>query len=376
MKKIILIALVILLLFGCTKSNVITLGHEITIGSTALGEDRVMSIYLPDSYENSQDNYPVLYMLDGEAHFIHGCGAVNYMSSQGVIPEMIVVAIQNVDRNRDFSPVHVDNIPTSGGADKFLEFVGDELLPYINDHYRTSSYDVIMGHSFGGVFITYALLERPDLFDAFVSISPFMQFADNYIVTQTEEKLLDSFDNDVSYYLCVGEEPAYYEAIEAFIAILDERADPKFHYDFENFFLDEDHNTMPYIGLVKGLRYVFKEWSIPVDVVWEGMRAVDNYYAKLSSKYGITVKATEALINQIGYLFLQNGDIEEAIITFKENITRHPDSPNVYDSLGEAYETNGQFELAKENYKKAYDLGVEQKSPQVPIFKTNYERLK
>ncbi len=385
-----LFLVIILLLIGCANTqetakekkiviikkyedNSIILGEKIKIFSEALDEERVISVYLPDSYADSEKNYPVLYLLDGETHFIHGCGAASYMASMNVIPEMIVVAIENIDRNRDLSPVHADNIPTSGGAEKYLAYIADELMPYMNEHYRTSSYDVIFGHSFGGVFITYALIERPDLFDGYISISPYLQFADDHIVKEAENKLPTSFDKDVYYYLCVGEEPDYYDVINRFSVLVDERSDPNFHYKFENFFIDENHATMPYSGLMKGLRFNFADWRIPEEIVDKGLDAVDLFYENLSKKYGMEVEASEALLNHMGYNAMW--DPETAIRIFKTNVERNPNSPNVYDSLGEAYENNGQLDLAKENFKKAWDLGVEQDHPLTEIFKANYERV-
>lgn len=367
---------VMLLLSACSKKNVIPLGYEITLESISLGEERVMSIYLPEGYEQSIQKYPVLYVLDGNVHFHHVSGAVKFLSNLGYMPQMIVVAIHNIDRNHDFTPIYSERFPTSGGAKKFLEFIADELMPHVDKNYRTSSYDMIMGHSLGGIFITYSLLERQSLFDAYVCISPYFQFANEHMIKETEEKLLPITGKDISYYLCVGEEPDYYHAIEGFSEIIRNRKDPKFHYEFKNFFIDEDHNTMPYIGLVKGLRYIFSDWRVPNETVQAGLVAVDRYYAELSWKYGKDAQASEALINLTGYTHLQNGDIEEALKVFKENIKRYPNSPNVYDSLGEAYETNGQLNLAKKNYKKAYDLAVEQDSPFSGIFQRNFERIK
>ena len=392
-RNLCLIPTLVLLILGCAtdKENTVTkkviviqeriednsimLGEKIKILSDALNEERVISVYLPESYNNGDEKYPVLYLLDGETHFVHACGAVDYMASMGVVPEMIVVAIHNIDRNKDLSPVHVDRIPTSGGADKYLAYIADELMPYINKHYRSSGYDLIFGHSFGGVFITYALLEKPELFDGYISISPYLQFADDHIVKEAEAKLLTSFDKDVYYYLCVGEEPAYYDAINYFSKVVDERRDPNFNYKFENFFIDEDHSTMPYIGMIKGLRYNYNDWRITGDIVAEGLNAVDEYYAGLSEKYGINAEASEALINQMGYEHVWNNDLETAIKIFKENVKRYPNSANVYDSLGEAYETTGQLDLAAENFKKAWDLGEEQDHEFKELFKANYERV-
>ncbi|MEA2077222.1 MAG: alpha/beta hydrolase-fold protein [Candidatus Marinimicrobia bacterium] len=365
---------IILLLSACSEKNVIPLGHEITLESISLGEERVMSIYLPEGYEQSIQKYPVLYVLDGEAHFYHASGAVNYLSRNGIIPEMIVVALINIDRNRDFSPIHVDNIPTSGGAEKFLAFITDELMPHINKIYRTSVYDVLVGHSFGGVFATYALLEKPTLFDAYISISPFLQFADNHMVMETKKKL-KPLQEPVAFFMTVGSEPAYLDPLEKFYDLLMRDVDPNLDFGYE-IYNSENHMSNPYISLYKGLRHIFRDWMISNETIEEGLEAIETYYENISAKYGFKVIPPENILNNLGYGYMQNNDIENAIVIFKANTKYYPDSPNVYDSLGEAFETNGQLDLAKKNYKKAYDLAVKQDSPFSGIFQGNFERMK
>ncbi len=66
-------------------------------------------------------------------------------------------------------------------------------------------------------------------------------------------------------------------------------------------------------------------------------------------------------MNGVGYLFLQSGKGKEAIAVFKMNVAAFPESWNVYDSLGEAYLTNGNKVLAKINYKKSVALNPENK---------------
>jgi len=82
------------------------------------------------------------------------------------------------------------------------------------------------------------------------------------------------------------------------------------------------------------------------------------------------------LINQIGYQFLlgQNPNPEEAIAVFKANIERYPNSANVYDSLGEAYERTGHMDWAAPQYEKAQALGKQNNDPNAAIFLTNYTR--
>jgi predicted Zn-dependent protease len=64
----------------------------------------------------------------------------------------------------------------------------------------------------------------------------------------------------------------------------------------------------------------------------------------------------EALVNFMGYEHLQAGDTKNAIEILQLNATAYPDSPNVYDSLSDAYLADGQKDLARQNAKKALDL--------------------
>ena len=89
----------------------VVIGTKQSLRSNILNEEGEYWVSLPDSYndkESSYKRYPVLILLDGNVHFKAVSGAVNYMSSDTyrsrTIPEMIVVAIQNVDRRRDYTP--------------------------------------------------------------------------------------------------------------------------------------------------------------------------------------------------------------------------------------------------------------------------------
>jgi predicted alpha/beta superfamily hydrolase len=72
--------------------------------------------------------YPVLYLLDGIGISAMELLSCIILSGNRLAPEMIVVGVGNVDRNRDMSHVPAPDLPTSGGADKFLSFIGDELI--------------------------------------------------------------------------------------------------------------------------------------------------------------------------------------------------------------------------------------------------------
>ncbi|MCP4313984.1 MAG: hypothetical protein GY790_22240, partial [Bacteroidetes bacterium] len=322
---------------------------------------------------HSESKYPVLYLLDGGTHLQHASGAADYLSTQGHIPDIIVVAIHNIDRSRDFSPVHVDNIPTSGGAKKFLGFLSEELVPYLDENYRTAGFNILLGHSFGGTFIGYTLLAKPKLFDAYLAVSPFLMYADNYVVNKTSEKL-KPFKNTKYFYMTVGNEDRYFETLEEYASIMKEKAGESVEFKYVKM-PDEDHGTTPYLTVFSGLKFIFTGWQLPPELLQADLEDIDSHYKQISQRYGIEVQSPELVINALGYRYLQAEDFDTAIATFKANVERYPGSANVHDSLGEAYENNGNPEQAAISYKKAVSLGEKNGDANLPVYKTNLERV-
>lgn len=332
-----------------------------------------MSIYLPVDYEYSDTKYPVLYLLDGGNHLQHAGGAADYLTTRGIIPNIIIVAIHNVDRTRDFSPVHVESAPTTGGAEKFLGFLSKELIPKLNKSYRTAGFNILLGHSFGGVFIGYTLLAEPDLFDAYLAVSPALMYADNFVVKEASEKL-KPFKDTKYFYMTVGNENRYFEVLEEYSSIMTEKAGESVEFKYVKM-MEENHGTTPYLTVFSGLKFIFKDWQLPQEMLQADLDAIDSHYVKVSEKYGIKIVTPEFVINAVGYNYLQARENEKAIAIFKTNVERFPGSANVYDSLGEAYENNGESELAAKSYKKAVSLGEKNGNANLAIYKTNLERV-
>jgi len=343
------------------------------INSTILKETRNISIYLPDDYMHSEAKYPVLYLLDGGAHLQHASGAADYLSTRGLIPDIIVVAIHNIDRSRDFSPVHVDNIPTSGGAEKFLGFLSEELVPYMDESYRTAGFNILLGHSFGGTFIGYTLLAKPKLFDAYLAVSPFLMYADNLVVNEASAKL-KPFKDTKYFYMTVGNEEPYFETLEEYAFIMKEKAGESVEFKYVKM-LDEDHGTTPYFTVFSGLKFIFAGWRLPREMLQGDLVDIDSHFMKISLRYGLDVQTPELVINALGYRYLQAEDFDKAIATFKTNVERYPGSANVHDSLGEAYEKYGKPDQAANNYEKAVSLGEKSGDVNLPVYKTNLERV-
>jgi predicted alpha/beta superfamily hydrolase len=157
----------------------IEIGRSFPFESRTLGETRTIDVSLPEGYETSLDRrYPVLVVLDGE--FEHGIAVAiaRFYAVASQIPPLIVVGIRNTNRMRDMTPEPVagftlpPDAADAGGAERFLGFIADELLPYLDRSYRTAPLRVLAGHSLGGLFALYTLAHRPDLFTGYVVMEP------------------------------------------------------------------------------------------------------------------------------------------------------------------------------------------------------------
>jgi len=349
-------------------------GEIAKINSAALGEERVVSIALPDGYEQGTQKYPVIYLLDGRTHFRHATSAVDYLSQRGIIPQMIVVAVHNIDRNRDFSPVPDKNRPNTGGAEKFLNFLDQELTTFMKKNYRVSNFAILMGHSFGGTFASYALVTKPELFDAYIAVSPYLQYADNHMVKESQAKLKAKYNKPKFLYMSIGNEPDYFKPLEDFSNAIKTKSAEAIQFKYDKY-MEDNHGTTPYLSVFNGLKFIFSDWQLPIITFAKGLDAIDEHYQEISLKYGFEIQTPENQINALGYNYLQNKDFDNAIKVFKENVKRYPKSANVYDSLGEAFEKNNQLKLAKQNYETAYKLGKENGDLNTAIYKANFERV-
>ena len=87
---------------------------SLTVKSEVLGEDRRILVRTPQGYEAGKQRYPVLYLLDGDAHIAHTSSTVEFLARNGRMSELIVVAIPNTDRTRDLSPTHITTTGATG----------------------------------------------------------------------------------------------------------------------------------------------------------------------------------------------------------------------------------------------------------------------
>ena len=165
-----------------------------TIASRVLGERRIIDVTLPRRYAADVGaRYPVVIVLDGESEGEIAAATARFYASTGVMPPVIVVAVHNTDRLRDLTPAAVPPFApppgSSGGADRFLEFISSELVPYLEQHHRTAPMRVLVGHSLGGLFALHAIAKRPGLFTGYVVMEPSAWWNENKPIADATEAL-------------------------------------------------------------------------------------------------------------------------------------------------------------------------------------------
>lgn len=202
---------------GFSQSAPLVIGTSDTLFSEILSEKRTVNISLPEGYNpNDTVHYPVVYLLDGgmEEDFIHILGLYRFNSTSwnSITPPAIIVGITNINRLRDMTfptsdTAYLNKYPNSGHADRFIRFIQSELIPFINENYKTNQTRTLIGESLAGLLTTEILLQRPDLFTQYMIVSPSLWWNNRSILNSATENLAKAVQHHpITVFLAVGKE--------------------------------------------------------------------------------------------------------------------------------------------------------------------------
>ncbi len=368
----VLIAFLMFLQYAANSQNgtPYSIGKTHKIYSEILKEERNYIIELPGSYEASKNSYPLLVLLDGEVSYHSHSGILNHMTQGGQIPEMIIVAIKNVDRNRDYTPTKyltnlngsnaVENHKTTGGSAQFLKFIEQELLPKVEKEYRTNGFKTLVGISHGGLLVGSAFLSKETTFNGFVSMDPSFWWDNQYVVKQLEGTDLNQI-KDKRIYVSTADKFENFDRIpHVFTANINSHE--KFNTTLKNkgvspskvtleYFKEENHWTVALMSMYHGMQFIYKGLKMK-NMNNSSVEEIVNYYR---TNYNGGFLPTERDVNSVGYNYIKN-DVKKALKYFKLNVKNYPTSSNAFDSLGEAYMLSGDKKNALKSYKKSFEL--------------------
>lgn len=160
-----------------------------TIQSKINGARYIIKVALPIDYDASSKKYSTIYVLDGEENFDFISNKCHEISSREGVQNALVVSIcYGNDRILDYTPTQVS--ASTGGGGKFLLFIKDELIPYLEAEFNvgTARQDrVIIGHSYGGLFGTFAFATDNQIFGNYLLLSPSLWY-DNEVILIEEQQ--------------------------------------------------------------------------------------------------------------------------------------------------------------------------------------------
>jgi predicted alpha/beta superfamily hydrolase len=337
----------------------LTQQQQIILNSASLHQQRVVWIHTPSGYNQSDESYPVLYVLDGNIHFKFITELTEFLSGdeKNRIPKMIVVGILSDNRVSDFTALTDSGLASSGGGARFLQFIQDELVPYISGHFRTAPYRILAAHSLAGLFALYAKESAPKLFQAEILMSPAFYGPNQKILSDFPSFLKRTGGLSGRMFLTIEGKPGPKRNIDTLADFLKLYAPPDFHWSYRSY-PEDDHFSLPYTSMYDGLKFIYAGFFTNI---WDNehlptRETVTEHFRELSERYSYTMKPGEEFVNTCGYRQLRKKQYDQAVALFRLNIENHPNSWNAYDSMGEAYMDVGNTKLAVENYEKSIAL--------------------
>ena len=250
-----------------SQSNNQAHSSTVTLHSKILDEERTLFINFPESYfnENYESvNYPIIILLDGQTFLKTTNGIVHFMSSSrnrnNLMLESIIVAIENVDRERDFTvtKIKTKRENTSGGGNNFLDFIEQELIPYIDKNYRTQEHRALIGHSLGGLLALNAYMSEKTVFDTILVIDPSIWWNDE-IMHSKVDSMSDACFNRRLYLATANQNKDRYvrnkKRHDNLATLLNKKSKNNasiLHETFDN----ENHRSVPLKAIYNGLKFL------------------------------------------------------------------------------------------------------------------------
>jgi predicted alpha/beta superfamily hydrolase len=364
--------------FGQQNETDIQIGKSVVVQSKVLNRDLRISVYLPSNYATSGIKYPVLYDPN-DFLFKYDAGTVELLSIMSFIPPMIVVGTPGFQNG--YVPTAFEQRsaqPTA--ADLTLKFFREELIPFVEKNYRAQNFRILCSHSVGGLFTMYALFTQPDLFSAYIASSPWFQTNDQYWLKNIDKMFRAESLQNKTLFMTVGRDEAdltrkTYSDLEKWMNTRDLKG-----LRWKSAWFDGvDHGSMVGKSLYDGLLFVFEGWRIPDSILTSGdIAKIEGHGKEMARKFsGIDLPPIpENRLNALGYRFINEKAYDKAIDVLRYNIKLYPNSPNTYDSLGEAYLTKGDRENAAKYYKLAVEKNPGNTENEKRILQSSKSKLK
>lgn len=362
----------------------VVIGKTIILHSKLRGEDRQLFVRTPEGYDRSRDRFPVLFVLDGRDYFDAAVAIVQYRAACGQFPEMIVIGVSNTDRGRDMTPsrsaLDAEGNPAprflnSGGADDFLRFFKSELIPYVDENYRTRPFRIIAAHSLSALFVIHAFLTEPDVFGAYIAISPSLWWDGKILLRRAEERLPGLQAAGRFFFFSVGglESEMMSGNVQHLFRLFFEYAPAGLAWKLDRL-ENESHGSQALRALDDGLAFIYAGWEVPLRTIGLGLAAVGSHFGGLREAYGYDIEPSADDLEIYGLTALELKRPGSAVAFFSAAVKLRPSEARGYDLLGQAQEAAGLLKEAMASYELACRKAAADDSA-LPEYKNHLENV-
>jgi predicted alpha/beta superfamily hydrolase len=326
--------------------------------------------------------------LEGLGNIKHQVGAVELLTDAGIIPPMRIVAIECLERARDLTPSNAGqdvhggagtDIPQSGGAPDFLQFLENELIPYVESNFRTHPYRLLEGHSFGGLFCTYVLMNKPELFNAFIIQAPALWWNKEEMTEQAKDFFNSNDSLAMTVYFGAGGAEGWgmRQELARYVEVIKQNTPKTFRWKHEETASGEEHMDSRLLLNYYGLKFVFSDLKVSDDLKTNYSDASFlRDEQELRDKYGPNVRRPASdYINIIMELLNKENNLG-AITVYKRAAEAYPKYIMFLNSLAALYEKTNQLGKAIKTYESAITVSKKFKLGQEKGYQKEIERLK
>lgn len=359
--------------------------------SKSLQEYRRIYVQLPENYDPANNQkYPIVYILDGEVLLPTVYNVLSFYSG-GFMPEMVIVGISNnKNRMRDLTTSKVAEMygmpfdQDNGDAANFNTFIATELIPFIENKYPATHFRTLIGHSYGGLYTIYTLLNHPELFSNYIAIDPSLDWDKQKLIGDARVKLSNNSYKGKSLFMSLGGQlhmqnstitidnvmqdesgfTLFARSNITFSEVVKENANNGLSFDWK-FYPNDLHGTISFPSILDGLISVFEWYQMEnTDRInsfetseEELSEIVKHRSQKLEEHFGYSVPPyPEELLNMSGYMNMDMDQMEKAKMYFEFAIEFYPQSENTYDSMADYYERLGDTDSAIYFITKSFEI--------------------
>ncbi|WP_271767873.1 alpha/beta hydrolase-fold protein [Aquimarina algiphila] len=334
----------------------VTLGEISSLQSKVLNKTIPLSIHLPANYDSSRKTYPVLYMLgsDYRARFAMLASTLDYMG-EGQIPEMILIGIDLPDGNSILLPTREKQDTTI--PDSYINFLEKELMPHVDNTYRTAPYNVLYGASNSGFFTVYALLNKPHLFNGYFASSPSLMHIPTVLQQKIKTGPLKSIAENRSLHIIYSDEEGLTDIVTEFSSVIADHKPESFTYKVDELVNQGHVPAMDFTLFLLALYPDFNPFNPGENL--ESLDKVTQHFDMLSKRYGYEIKPPIGVIFNLGFHTILSKDLIAAEEIFQYSIEVYPEGKESYLGMGLVRRAQGQLESAKVMIEKALTIDPE-----------------